>query len=181
MSLRVITVCIMLNFMGLAHGQPNHSVTVLYGQATVFGDINPDRPRAAVWLTRYLVQTDEPQSWGLGIHVFSSAVDAGASDFPYTANEQVKFLGFLFVPTYCWHNAGSVCLGIGQGTVNANANSARRDYGTWNYHAHGGFPLNHRFRLEGQVSFVGKVEMEQAARASEFSLTLGLVGIGATL
>ena len=165
----------------VATGDSRQSFAVTVGGATTLGDLNPHRPQRDAWLVQYLAQTQERQSWGVQIHLLSTHVIAHESGFPFLNSEKVSVLGFLFAPTLCWNDSVSVCMGVGQGTVNANAKSARRDYGSWNYHLHASSHLAEQLSFRFQLSYVGKVEMVQNEQPSEFALAIWSLGLDHSL
>ena len=98
--------------------------------------------------------------------------------FHFSANEKTKVNTFLFAPTVCNSGVFQVCLGLGQGTVNVNQAQTRRDYGTWNYRALLRYKVMEGLRIFVQGKYVGEVEIEDGALASDFSvlpISTGLV------
>ncbi len=176
MSCRFWIFSYFLGFSTISFAGITQSGAILYGTSKIVGDLDPSDSRNPVSTYRYLLQTDSPNSWGVGIHVISSSLSAATSEFPFEEKESVAVLSFLFVPTICTGSNYQICSGIGQGTVNTNSKKQRRDYGSWNYHIHGHVPIGNSINLEGQFSYVGKVEIETEEGASEFSLIASSLG-----
>jgi hypothetical protein len=106
---------------------------------------------------------------------WTSATHTG-DRFAYPAGADLQMLSFLFRGNLCWlaSDALSACLGLGQGTVNINAERDRRDWGTWTYQASVDYALSPHWGVVALGQYIGEVEQEIDGIAASFTvLTAG--------
>lgn len=97
----------------------------------------------------------------------------------YFKEGPVRILSFLYIANLCTiHNArASVCLGLGEGTVNTNGSGYRADFGTWNYHLRFAWSPRPGWSAVATGRFVGRVEQQVAGVDSAFSYWTSQLGI----
>ena len=119
----------------------------------------------------------------LAIDVLITGAQAeGGAFLGYPDGAELDVLSFLFIPMVCGapNAALQVCGGIGQGTVNVNAENDRRDWGTWNYQAQIDVSPWPWLQLFALGKFVGAVEQQVDGVDSEFSFFTVTGGAGLT-
>jgi hypothetical protein len=119
----------------------------------------------------------------LAIDVLITGAQAeGGAFLGYPDGAELEVLSFLFIPMVCGapNAVLQVCGGIGQGTVNVNAERDRRDWGTWNYQAQidvSPWPWLQFFALG---KYVGAIEQQVDGVDSSFSFFTLTGGAGLT-
>lgn len=114
----------------------------------------------------------------LAIDVLSLSAKHTGNRFPYPEQSNLHILAFLFIPTVCnYPNQWQYCFGIGQGTVNVNEGSNRRDYGTWNYQALIKYALHRKWWITFMGKYVGRIEQRTNDVDGDFSFTTFALGI----
>lgn len=115
-------------------------------------------------------------AWPLRAYLAIDTIWSGTTHegerFPYPADSALDVLGFLFIPHLCWlpTESAAVCAGLGQGTVNVNADRDGRDWGTWNYQLQIDVALTDHLSAVAVGKVVGRVEQLVDGRHSQFTL-----------
>ncbi len=153
------------------------------GVAGFLGDLSDDRGRLVneVEVDTLFVQRDDGRLRGyLGISTLWTAAAHDGSAFPFDQGAELRVLSFLFVAHLCARPDApvSLCLGLGEGTVNVNEPGDRRDFGTWNYLARLDVEPWRGLVLSGQGRFIGRVEQQVAGVDSQFSFWTAQLGAG---
>jgi len=110
-----------------------------------------------------------------------TATEHRGDRFLYPAGAELDVLGFLWRPNLCWHPdlPIEICGGIGQGTVNVNAEKDRRDWGTWNYQLQLDVALADHITVFAQGKYVGEVEQEIDGVPAAFTVLMAGGGVSA--
>ena len=119
----------------------------------------------------------------LAIDVLITGAQAeGGAFLGYPDGAELEVLSFLFIPMVCGapNAALQVCGGLGQGTVNVNAERDRRDWGTWNYQAQIDVSPWPWLQLFALGKYVGAIEQQVDGVDSSFSFFTLTGGAGLT-
>lgn len=117
----------------------------------------------------------------LAIDVLTLSTINQSERFLFASDANLRVLAFLFIPHVCYLAASqhvSICGGIGQGTVNVNSDSNRRDYGTWNYQVQVDYYVADGWSVGLQAKYVGRVEQEIDGVDSFFTFVTAGLSVG---
>lgn len=130
--------------------------------------------------TLFIDGDDWPLRAYLAIDTVWTSTRHDGTRFPYPAGAELSVLGFLFIPHLCWRPSApvQVCGGLGQGTVNVNAEGHRRDWGTWNYQLQVDVPLGQYASVFALGKSVGEVEQEVDGAPAAFTVLMLGGGVG---
>lgn len=117
----------------------------------------------------------------VAIDVMWTSAEHTGDRFAYPAGAELNVLAFLFRLNTCWRPSArfDLCLGLGQGTVNVNADRDRRDWGTWNYQLQSDVALTDTFSVFAIGQYIGEVEQEIAGRPASFTILTAGGGLSA--
>ena len=115
----------------------------------------------------------------LGIDMLTFRAEQQRSEGFYFKEGPVRILSFLYIANLCTigNPRASVCLGLGEGTVNTNGPRYRADFGTWNYHLRFAWSPVQSMSVVATGRFVGRVEQQVEGVDSAFSYWTSQLGI----
>jgi hypothetical protein len=165
----------------LAEGK-NIGLQYSLAASSFFGDLSTNKTQwthdfqltffhfnSADWPLEYYVAIDT---------LFTDAQNTG-NKFSYPTDSRIRILAFLFIVNICSKDLTPInfCVGLGQGTVNANTVPEQRDWGTWNYQLLAKYTLKPEFSIHALAKYVGRVEQVVNTQYAYFSfISWGLGG-----
>ena len=161
----------------------NWGLQYSYGKANFAGDLSKDESNLHNFqiLTLFGHANKWPLKYYLSIDSISTKVTHVGQKFPFPEKATLKILAFLFVANLC-HDKEQLkwqfCAGLGQGTVNVNADHVRSDYGSWNYQLQLNYLYRPDFYFFTQTKYIGKVEIENNGVNGAFGFYTYTLGLG---
>ena len=178
---------LLATLLGTAHAEaPGRVLSLQYtaGVASFIGDLRGPDPlfvNDVQIKVLHMSALEDRLRFHMAIDVlFMGARAEGGAFAGYDDGAELRVLSFLFIPSVCGVPVPSiqVCAGIGQGTVNVNAEGDRRDWGTWNYQLQVDYAPLPWLQLIALGKYVGAVEQEVRGVDSQFSFVTATGGVG---